>query len=66
MEVLSAAVESRPEATSARYQLGLALAAQGKPALAREAFDAVIRAEGAEAEQARIEITRLAEPEVRP
>jgi tetratricopeptide (TPR) repeat protein len=59
VEVLSAAVESQPEATSSRYYLGLALAAQGEAARAREAFDAVIRAEGAEAERARIEISRL-------
>ena len=59
VEVLSAAVESRPDATSAHYQLGLALSAKGEPARAREAFDAVIRAEGVEAEQARTEISRL-------
>jgi tetratricopeptide (TPR) repeat protein len=59
VEVLTAAVESRPDATSARYQLGLALAAKGELARAREALDAVIRAEGAEAERARIELTRL-------
>jgi tetratricopeptide (TPR) repeat protein len=59
VEVLSAAVESRPEATSARYQLGVALAAKGESARAREEFDAVIRAGGAETERARIEISRL-------
>jgi tetratricopeptide (TPR) repeat protein len=59
VEVLTAAVESRPDATSARYQLGLALSAKGEPARAREAFDAVILAEGVEAERARTEISRL-------
>ncbi len=59
VEVLAAAVESRPDATSAHYQLGLALSAKGEPARAREAFDAVIRAEGVEAERARTEISRL-------
>jgi tetratricopeptide (TPR) repeat protein len=61
VEVLSAAVASRPEGTGARYQLGLALAAKGEKARAREAFDAVVRAEGAEAARARVEITRLDE-----
>ena len=59
VEVLSAAVESRPEASSARYHLGLALAAAGERARAREAFDAVILADGAETELARTELTRL-------
>jgi tetratricopeptide (TPR) repeat protein len=59
VEVLSAAVESRPDATSGHYHLGLALSAQGEPARAREAFDAVIRTEGVEAERARTEVSRL-------
>ena len=59
MEGRSGAGDARPESTSARYQLGRALAAKGELVRAREAFDAVIRAEGAEAEQARIEIGRL-------
>jgi tetratricopeptide (TPR) repeat protein len=61
VDVLSAAVESRPDDTSARYQLGLALSAAGEPARAREAFDAVVRAEGGEADRARTEISRLDE-----
>ena len=59
VEVLSAAVESRPDDTSSRYHLGLALSAKGDPARAREAFDAVIRAESVEADRARTEISRL-------
>jgi len=59
VEVLSAAVESRPDATSARYHLGRALSANGEAARAREEFDAVILAEGVEADQARTEISRL-------
>jgi tetratricopeptide (TPR) repeat protein len=59
VEVLTAAVESRPEAASARYQLGLALAAKGEAARARAEFDAVIRSDDALAERARVEITRL-------
>jgi tetratricopeptide (TPR) repeat protein len=59
VEALTAAVESRPDATSAQYQLGRALSGKGESARAREAFDAVIRANGAEAERARTEISRL-------
>jgi len=59
IEALTRALELRPEATSARYRLGLALAAQGDKERARQAFLEVVRAGALEAEQARSEIARL-------
>jgi tetratricopeptide (TPR) repeat protein len=59
VEALTRALEIRPGATSARYRLGLALAAQGDEERAREAFLEVMKTDTPEAEQARIEIARL-------
>ena len=59
IEALTRALELRPEATSARYRLGLAFAAQGDKERARRAFLEVLTAGALEAEQARIEIARL-------
>jgi tetratricopeptide (TPR) repeat protein len=59
MEALTRAVERRPEASRARYRLGLAYAAQGDETHARELFHQVIETEAPEAEQARAEIARL-------
>ena len=59
VEALTRALELRPESASARYRLGLALAAQGDEERAREAFLEVMKADAPEAEQARIEIARL-------
>jgi tetratricopeptide (TPR) repeat protein len=59
VEALTRALEMRPGATSARYRLGLALAAQGDEERAREAFLEVMKTDTPEAEQARIEIARL-------
>jgi thioredoxin-like negative regulator of GroEL len=56
---LTRALERRPDSTSARYRLGLALAAQGEGERAREAFLEVMKTDAPESEQARIEIARL-------
>jgi tetratricopeptide (TPR) repeat protein len=59
LKVLTRAVERHPDASSARYRLGLAHAAQGDVASAREMFLHVIEVGAPEAEQARAEIDRL-------
>jgi tetratricopeptide (TPR) repeat protein len=60
VEALRRALELRPEAASARYRLGLALAAQGDEQGAREAFREVIETGAVpETEQARAELARL-------
>jgi tetratricopeptide (TPR) repeat protein len=62
VEVLTGALELRPEAATARYRLGLALAAQGDEAGARKAFTEALTT-GAlsepEAARARAELARL-------
>jgi tetratricopeptide (TPR) repeat protein len=62
VEALRGALELHPEAATARYRLGLALAAQGDEAGARKAFTEVL-ATGTltepEAERARAELARL-------
>jgi tetratricopeptide (TPR) repeat protein len=63
VKALTRALEVHPGSVSARYRLGLALAAQGDGERAREAFLEVMKTDGPEAEQARIEIARLAEAE---
>jgi thioredoxin-like negative regulator of GroEL len=60
VEALTRAVRRRPDATRARYRLGRALAANGDEESAREAFLEVMKTDAPEAEQARIEIARLA------
>jgi tetratricopeptide (TPR) repeat protein len=58
-EVLQAVVDSQPEATSARYRLGLAQKGAGALDRARESFEAVLAAGGAESQEARSEIARM-------
>jgi tetratricopeptide (TPR) repeat protein len=60
VEALTRAVRRRPDAIRARYRLGRALAANGDEESAREAFLEVMKTDAPEAEQARIEIARLA------
>jgi tetratricopeptide (TPR) repeat protein len=59
LKALTRAIERRPEASSARYRLGLAYAAHGDESRARELFLHVIEIGAPEAEQARAEIARL-------
>jgi tetratricopeptide (TPR) repeat protein len=59
VEVLQAAVDARPDVTSARYRLGQALAASGNADRARAEFDAVISAGGEESGEAKVELARL-------
>ena len=63
VEILQAVVDLQPGAMSARYRLGLALAASGEAARAREQLNAVVSSGGEAGDKARSELARMLEPE---